>query len=89
MESRREAESILKMKIFYTTKCKAHLLEKLNTSKGDIWSRELALPTEEMSAALGKQGITSTKIITIRKREEKIETITHILTFDRPHIPKW
>ena len=50
------AENLLKMKIFHTTKCKAYSHEKLNTSKEVIRSRELALVTEEMLAALVKQG---------------------------------
>ena len=47
--------NILKMKIFYMTKCRAYLHEKLNTSKGVIRSRGLALATEEeIASALGK-----------------------------------
>ena len=76
------------MKIFHTTKCKAYLHEKLKTSKGVIKSRELALVTEKMSAALGKQGVTNIRRITIRKRGEKIETNTYIPTFNQPHISK-
>ena len=56
-ESRRQAENILKMKTFHTTKCKAYPHEKLNTSKWVISSRELVLTMEEeMLAALGKRG---------------------------------
>ena len=51
-----QAERILKMKTFYTTKCRAYPHEKLNTSKGVIRSRELALATkEEIASALGKK----------------------------------
>ena len=51
--------------MFHTTKCRAYSHEKVNTSKGVIRSRDLALATEEeMSAALGKQGVTN---ISIRK----------------------
>ena len=76
------------MKIFHTTKCRAYPHERLNTSKGVIRSRELALAKEEeMSTALGKQGVTNIKRITIRKGEEKIETNSYILTFNQPYIP--
>ena len=52
--SRRQVENI-KLKTFDTTKCKAYLHEKLNTSKGVIRSRELALATEEeIVSAMGK-----------------------------------
>ena len=62
--------------------------EKLNTSRGVIRIRKLSLATEEeISIAVGKQGVTNIKRITIRK-EEKIETITYILTFNKPHISK-
>ena len=89
VESWRQAESILKMKTFHTTKCRAYLHEKLNNSKRVIWSRELALATEEeMLAAREKQEITNIKRIFIRKGEEKIETNTYILTFNQPHISK-
>ena len=56
VESRRQAENILEIKIFHTTKCRAYLHEKVNTSKGVIRSRELASATEdEIMSALGKQ----------------------------------
>ena len=45
------------------------------TFKGVIRSRVLALATtEEMSAALGKQGVTNIRKIFIRKGEERIQT---------------
>ena len=89
VRSQRQVESILKMKTFHTTKSKAYPHEKLNISKGVISGRELALATEEwMSSALKKQGVTNIKRIFIRKREEKIETNTYIMTFNQPHIPK-
>ena len=47
MDSRKQAENILKMKTFHTTKCKAYPHEKLNTLKRVIRSRELALATED------------------------------------------
>ena len=54
MDSWKQVEDILKTKTFHTTKCKAYPYEKLNTSKGVLKSRELALATaEETSAALG------------------------------------
>ena len=56
VDNSRSVESILKMKIFHTTKCRAYPHEKLNTSKEVIRSRDLAVATEEMSAARGKQG---------------------------------
>ena len=85
-KSWRQAEGgILKMKIFRTIKFWAYPHEKLNTSKGVIRSRELALATEEMSATLGKQGVTNIKRIIIRRGEEKVETNTYILTFNQPN----
>ena len=53
VDSRRQAENILKIKTFHTTKFRAYPHEKLNTSKGVIKSRELALATEdEIASAL-------------------------------------
>ena len=52
-------------------KCRAYLHEKLNTSKGVIRSRELALAREEeIESALGKQGVTDIRRISICKDEE-------------------
>ena len=71
------------------TKCRAYQHEKLNTSKGVIRRRELALATEdEMASALGKQGVTNIKRISIRKGEERIQTNTYILTFNKSQTPK-
>ena len=65
-----------------------YLHERLNTSKGAIRSRELALATaEEMTAAFGNQGVTNIRRITIRKGEQ-IQTNTYILTFNQPHTTK-
>ena len=84
----RQAENI-KIKTFHTTKCRAYLHEKLNTSKGVIRSRELALATEdEIASALGKQGVTNIKRISIRKGEERIQPYIYILTFNKPQTPK-
>ena len=89
VDSRRQAENILKIKTFHTTKCRAYPHEKLNTSKGVIRSRELALATEdEIASALGKQGVTNIKRISIKKGEERIQTNTYILTFNKPQTPK-
>ena len=71
------------------TKCRAYPHEKLNTSKGVIRSRELALATEdEVASTLGKQGVKNIKRISIRKGEERIQTNTYILTFNKPQTPK-
>ena len=69
------------------TKYRAYPHEKLNTSKGVI-SRELALATEdEIASALGKQGVTNIKRISIRKSEQRIQINTYILTFNDYHTP--
>ena len=87
VDKRRQPENILKMKTFHTTKCRAYQHKKLNTSKGVIRSRDLALTTEEeIASALGKQSVTN-KRISIRKGEERILTNTYILTFDQPYTP--
>ena len=89
VDSRRQAENILKIKMFHSTKCRAYPHEKLNTSKGVIRSRELALATEDgIALALEKQGVTNIKRISIRKGEERIQTNTYILTFNKPQTPK-
>ena len=89
VDSRRQAENILKIKTFHTTKCRAYSPEKLNTSKGVIRSRELALATEdEIASALEKQGVTNIKRISIRKGEQHILNNTYILTFNKPQTPK-
>ena len=73
------------MKTFYTPKCRVYPHEKLNSPKGVIRSRELALATkEEIASALGKQGVTNIKRISIRKKE-RIQTNTYFLTFNQPH----
>ena len=77
VDSRKQAENILKIKTFHTTKCRAYPHEKLNTSKGVIRSRELALATEdEIASAVGKQGVTNIKRISIKKGGERIQTNT-------------
>ena len=51
-----EVVGTIQVQIFHTTKCRAYPHEKLNTSKGVIRSRELALATEdEIASALGKR----------------------------------
>ena len=56
VDSQKQAENILKIKTFHTTKCRAYLHEKLNTSEGVIRNRELALATEDkIASALGKR----------------------------------
>ena len=89
VDSRRQAENILKIKTFHTTKCIAYPHEKLNTSNGVIRSRELALATEDaIASALGKQGVTNINRIFIRKGEQRIQTNTYILIFNKPRTPK-
>ena len=84
-----DKQKTLKIKTFHTTKCRAYPHEKLTTSKGVIRSRALALATEdEIASALGKQGVTNIKRISIRKGEERIQTNTYILTFNKPQTPK-
>ena len=73
------------MKTFHTMKCRAYSHEKLNTSKGVIRSRDMALATkEEIALALGKQGVTNIRSVSSRKGEEWIQTNTYIVIF----IPK-
>ena len=56
VESQSYTENILQMKTFHATMCVAYPLEKLNSLKGVIRSRELSLATaEEIRAALVKQ----------------------------------
>ena len=43
---------------------------------------------DEISSALGKQGETNIKRISIRKGEQRIQTNTYILTFNKPQTPK-
>ena len=89
VDNRRQAENILKIKTFHTTKCRPYPHEKLNTSKGVIRSKELALATEdEIASAMGKQGVTNIKRISSRKGEERIQTNTYILIFNKPQTPK-
>ena len=81
----RQAENILKIKTFHTTKCRAYPHEQLN--KGVIRSRELALATEEeIASAWGKQGVTNIRRIS-RKGQQQIQTNTYVLTFYKPHTP--
>ena len=83
VDSWRQTENILKIKTFHPTKCRAYPHEKLNTSKGVIRIRELALATEDdIGSALGKQGVTNIKRISINKGEQRIQTNSYILTFN-------
>ena len=85
VDSQRQAENILKIKTFHTTKCWGYPHEKLNTFKGVIRSRELALATEdEIASTLGKQRVTNIKRISNRKGKQQIQTNTYILTFNKP-----
>ncbi len=62
VDSRRQAESILEMKTFHTTKFRAYPHDELNSSKGVIRNRELVLNTEEeIASILGKLGVTNIK----------------------------
>ena len=89
MKSRRQAESIVKMKTFHSTKCRAISHEKPNTSKGVIGSKKFAFATEkERALALGKQRVTNVRRISVRKGEGQIQTKIYILTFNQPHTPK-
>ena len=89
MKSWRQAENILKMKIFHTAKCRAYPHERLNTSKWVIRRRKLPLPiAEEMTIVLGKQGVTNIRRISIRKDEKQIQTNSYNLTFNQLHTPK-
>ena len=64
-------------KMFYIPKIKACLHKRLSTPKGVIRSRKLSLATsEEIRAALGKQGVTDHERITFRKGGEKIQMDT-------------
>ena len=73
VDNQRHAKNVLKIKNFQMTKFKVYPHEKLNTLQGVIKSRELSLATaEEITAALGKQGITEYKRIIIRKGREEI-----------------
>ena len=77
MDSRRQAENLLKMKSFHNSKCKTYVHERLNISKRVIRSRELALATEEeMAATLGKQEVTNIRRVSIKKGNEKVEINT-------------
>ncbi len=88
-DNRRQAEIILKMESFHTTKCRAYPHEKLNTSKGVIRSREFALATEEeITSALGKQGTaTCLSRWTARGRQKTLKRKTFHMTKCRtyPH----
>ena len=71
VDSQRQVENILKMKNFYTTKHRAYVHERLNTSIGVIRSRELAMATAEMTAALGKQGVINIREFPLEKVKNK------------------
>ena len=49
----------------------------------------MALATEdEIASAQGNQGVTNIKRISLRKGEQRIQTNTYILTFNKPQTPK-
>ena len=88
MDNQMQAGNILKMKSFHMTKYRSYPQKRLNTSRGVIWSRELAMATAEMTAALGKLGVPNIQRITIRKSGELIQTNIYILIFNLPYVPK-
>ena len=76
VDSRRQAENILKIKTFHSMKYRAYPHEKFNASKRVIRSSELVLAIEEeVASALGKQGVTNIRRIFIVKSESR-PTIT-------------
>ena len=89
VDSWKQAKNILKGKTFNTTKYRTYSQKNLNTSKGVIKSRELALATkEEMSAALEKQGFQILEELPWEKAEKKLKPTPTSLTFNQLHIHK-
>ena len=90
VDSRRQAESILRMKIFHTTKCRAYPHEKPNTSKGVIRSKELAIDNRRGDVSIpGKIGGHKHKEeLASEKKEKKSKPNIYSLIFNQPHIPK-
>ena len=85
----KDANFLLKMKIFHDIKVKSFVHERLNTSRGVIRSRELSLCSiEEIKSELRDQGVIDARRITIKKEDRIIETNTFILNFNSPSIPK-
>ena len=82
VNSQRQAESILKMKTFHTTKCKAYCHEKLNTLKDSH---------QKLGAGFGySRGDNSNSGKTRSHRHQKNlyqKRWRYILTFNQPHIP--
>lgn len=76
------------MKIFHNINIKTFPHTRLNISKGVIRSKELSLATpEEISSALGSQGVSDYWRISIRINDENIFTDTYIFTFNSAKIP--
>ena len=89
VESKKHAESILKMEKIHNLKCCAYPHAKSNTSNGVVRSNELSLATlEEIEMTFKKQGIKEYRRVTICRNDETIQTHTYILTFEKPSIPK-
>lgn len=67
-ETRKHGESIMQMKTFHHVSIKTFPHTSLNTLKGVIRSKELSLATpEEISSALGGQGVSDYRRISIRR----------------------
>ena len=47
VDNKKHTESLIKMKIFYSLKCKVYPHAKRNTSKGVISNKELSVATPE------------------------------------------
>ena len=68
-----ENKILIKMKTFHNLKYKANPHEKLNTLNRFIRNRDLSLATsEKIKTALGEQGVTDYKRVTIRRGGKEI-----------------
>ncbi len=89
VESKKYAETLLKMEKFHNLKYRDNQHAKLNTFKGVMRSKELSLATpEEIETSFKKQGIKEYRRVTIRRNDKTIQIHTYILTFEKPSMPR-
>ena len=81
-------ELLLRTITLHNMKIKAYPHRSLNTSKGVVRSPELATCTiEEIKQNLKKQLVTDVKRISIKKKNQVVNTNTYILVFNSPNPP--
>ena len=86
--SRQQSENLLKHKKFFQQEVHIYSHKTLNSSKGVVRCKELALCTiSEIEDGLKSQGVTGVSRISVKRNGELRTTNTYIMTFSSPILP--